>query len=283
MEKINHSKFKNTGLIFELLTRQIAADALNNSNSKALNLINKHFHNKSELLKEQKLYSILVNSRLKSETKANILINSILENAKKINKSILKKEKYNLIKEIKFNYNIEDFFKTKINNYNNFASIYTLFESLHLDNINPIQITNNRYNLLENIVKKDSYIDKEDNIFEEYNKYDKGTRLLIYKLLIDDGPTFVHCVEGKDRTGMLIAMFKCKYMGYSYKQALKDASPSYKALEEMKRNPKSEKIEEPKIETLKIETPLEKEKPKRKSNKKVVENITLKLLFNKKV
>ena len=58
----------------------------------------------------------------------------------------------------------------------------------------------------------------------------------------------------------------------SYKQALKDASPSYKALEEMKRNPKNQKIEEPKIET-----PLEKEKPKRKSNKKVVENITLKL------
>ena len=58
----------------------------------------------------------------------------------------------------------------------------------------------------------------------------------------------------------------------SYKQALKDASPSYKALEEMKRNPKNQKIEEPKIETR-----LEKEKLKRKSNKKVVENITLKL------
>ena len=58
----------------------------------------------------------------------------------------------------------------------------------------------------------------------------------------------------------------------SYKQALKDASPSYKALEEMKRNPKNQKIEEPKIET-----PLEKEKPKRKPNKKLVENITLKL------
>ena len=58
----------------------------------------------------------------------------------------------------------------------------------------------------------------------------------------------------------------------SYKQALKDASPSYKSLEEMKRNPKNQKIEEPKIET-----PLEKEKPKRKNNKKVVENIVLKL------
>ena len=51
----------------------------------------------------------------------------------------------------------------------------------------------------------------------------------------------------------------------TYKQALKDASPSYKT-----RNEK--KTEEPKIET-----PLEKENPKRKSNKKVVENITLKL------
>ena len=58
----------------------------------------------------------------------------------------------------------------------------------------------------------------------------------------------------------------------SYKQALKDASPSYKPLEEMTKNKKNQKIEEPKIET-----PLEKEKPKRKNNKKVVENITLKL------
>ena len=66
----------------------------------------------------------------------------------------------------------------------------------------------------------------------------------------------------------------------SYKQALRDASPSYKT-----RNEK--KPEEPAVTSgrlvggstsnePKIETPLEKEKPKRKSNKKVVENITLK-------
>ena len=51
----------------------------------------------------------------------------------------------------------------------------------------------------------------------------------------------------------------------SYKQALRDASPSYKTRNEKK------------PEVPKIETPLEKEKLKRKSNKKVVENITLKL------
>lgn len=45
----------------------------------------------------------------------------------------------------------------------------------------------------------------------------------LYNLLIDNGPTFVHCHEGKDRTGMVVAMFKCKYEGWSFEKATREA------------------------------------------------------------
>jgi hypothetical protein len=43
------------------------------------------------------------------------------------------------------------------------------------------------------------------------------------KLLIDGGPTYIHCQAGKDRTGLLCALFKCKYMGVSPEDALEEA------------------------------------------------------------
>jgi Tyrosine phosphatase family len=42
-------------------------------------------------------------------------------------------------------------------------------------------------------------------------------------LLLDNGPTYVHCLEGKDRTGMVVAMFQCRYLGLSSQQALQEA------------------------------------------------------------
>ncbi len=43
------------------------------------------------------------------------------------------------------------------------------------------------------------------------------------KLLLDDGPTFIHCYAGKDRTGLLSAIFECKYLGTDPEKAIKKA------------------------------------------------------------
>jgi hypothetical protein len=43
------------------------------------------------------------------------------------------------------------------------------------------------------------------------------------KLFLEDGPTFVHCLAGKDRTGMVIAMLQCKYLGVPCENAIKEA------------------------------------------------------------
>lgn len=183
---IKHSKLRNTGILFELLTRQIVFDTISGQNSKAIDIVKKYFVN-SELSKEHKLYQFIINSNILSESKAETLIETILAGYRKLNKSQLKKEKYNIIKEIKQNYNINEFFKYKIKNYKELASIYTLFESYNTSEfIEPSQIVDNRCNLLEYITKQEINKNKvEDDVLSEYLKLDKGTRLIAYKSLIE--------------------------------------------------------------------------------------------------
>ena len=45
----------------------------------------------------------------------------------------------------------------------------------------------------------------------------------LYDLLMKDGPTFIHCIEGKDRTGLVVAMFKCKFMHVPCNEAIEEA------------------------------------------------------------
>jgi hypothetical protein len=186
MEKIKHNKFKNSGIIFELLIRQITSDTLSGKDSLALNLIKKYF-SKGELAKEHKLYQTLVNTKVLSESKAESLINTVLELSARLNRTSLRKEKYNLIKEISAIYNIEDFFKAKINNYKQYAAACTLIE-IHnsLEFTNPTQAVENKLTLLEHISRVD--IDKEksgDRLMEEFVGMDKGMRLLTYKTLLE--------------------------------------------------------------------------------------------------
>lgn len=43
------------------------------------------------------------------------------------------------------------------------------------------------------------------------------------KLLLDGGPTYIHCLHGKDRTGLAAALFKCKYLHMDPEDAIKEA------------------------------------------------------------
>lgn len=184
--KIKHNKFKNTGILFELLVRQIASDTISNKDSAAIDLVKKYF-NKTELAKEYKLYQVLVNSKALTEGKAEIFINSTLNTVSRLNKSTLRKEKYNLIKEIREHYSIEEFFKAKINHYSQYAAVYNLIEAQNSNEfIEPNQIIDNKITLLEHITRKEVNKDQvKDRILEEYAKMDKGTRLLAYIVLLE--------------------------------------------------------------------------------------------------
>ena len=183
--KIKHSKFKNTGILFELLVRQVTADTLNNIQSPALNIIKKYFI-KSELGKELKLYESLTKSQKLSETKSNILIQTILESSKKLNKTSLRKQKYNLINEIQKHYNLDEFFKTKLPNYKAQAALFTLIELDHSENININQVSSNRYALLEYLSSAPLNEPKvKEDVIEEFKSYDKDLRILTYKILLE--------------------------------------------------------------------------------------------------
>ena len=184
--KIKHSKYKNTGILFELLVRQVASDTVSGKDSAAINIIRKHF-SKSELAKEHKLYQALVSSKALTEGKAESLINATLEISARLNRSALRKEKYNIIKDIRESYDLEEFFKSKINNYSQYAAAFNLIEAHNsLEFIEPSHVIENKITLLEHITRTEVNKEKvKDRVMEEYMSMDKGTRILVYKTLLE--------------------------------------------------------------------------------------------------
>ena len=175
---IKHSKFKNTGILFELLVRKITADTLEGKDSPAVNILKKYFVN-TELGKEYKLYEAVFKQTSLTEGKANTILSAVLETSRKLNRSS--------IKELKENYNIEDLFKNNINNYKAQASLYTLFEIYNSQEVtNPNQIIDNKITLLEHLTKSELTKDNvKDDIIEEFKSYDKDLRILTYRVLLE--------------------------------------------------------------------------------------------------
>tara|TARA_R110000772_G_scaffold1_6_gene18 strand:- start:1878 stop:2735 length:858 start_codon:yes stop_codon:yes gene_type:complete len=183
---IKHSKYKNTGLLFELLVRQITADTLSGKNSKASSIMKKFFV-KSELGKEYKLYETISKHINISETKADMILTTIIDSSKSLNRGTLKRQKYNLIKEISKYYNLEEFFKTQLPSYKTYASLYTLLEIYNSDTLsNPNQIISNKITLLEYMIATPIKVEKvENDLMEEFKTYDKDIRILTYKVMLE--------------------------------------------------------------------------------------------------
>ena len=183
--KIKHSKYKNTGILFELLVRQITADTLKGGNSPAIDILKEYFVNTS-LGKEYKLYESILKSRVITEGRATMVVDTILEASTKFNRKSLKKQKYNLINEIKKHYNLESFFGSKITNYKELAALYTLIENVNSSFIsNPTQLVDNKITLLEHLTKKEDNKDSKQTVLEEFSTYDKDIRTLTYKVLLE--------------------------------------------------------------------------------------------------
>ena len=180
-----HSKIRNTGILFELLTRQITVDVLNNDEKAAAAKILKEFFNKkTQLGKEYELYRVLTTENYTSEIKANHLVDAVVKARQKLNSSQLKREKYNLIKEIKKNYNVSDFFMSRIPNYKVNASIYKIFD-VDYDS-NPAGETESRYTIVEHVTRKQITNKKKDKeLVEGYKKQEKDLRLLAYGILVE--------------------------------------------------------------------------------------------------
>ena len=184
--KIKHSKYKNTGILFELLVRQITADTLKGGDSPAIDILKEHFV-KTSLGREYKLYESILKSKVLNEGRANIVISTILETSSKFNRTSLRKQKYNLINEIKKHYNLDVFFGAKIKNYKELASLYTLIEGYNSKEASDSQqIIDNKVTLLEHLTKQEiNETEVKEDVLKEFQTYDKDLRILTYKVLLE--------------------------------------------------------------------------------------------------
>ena len=183
--KIKHSKYKNTGILFELLVRQITADTLKGVESPAIGLLKKYFV-KTSLGREYKLYESILKSKVVNENKASLFISTTLDSSKKFSRGSLKKQKYNLINEIKNHYNLDSFFGAKIKDYKELAALYTLIEGTNSEKpIDTNQLVNNKITLLEFLTKQEVSTKQKDIVLEEFSTYDNDTRILTYKILLE--------------------------------------------------------------------------------------------------
>ena len=183
---IKHSKYKNTGVLFELLIRQITADTLDGKDSPVKTLLKKYFV-KTELGKEYKLYETLLKRTSLTEAKANITIDTLVNSSKTLNRRLIKRQKYNLISEIKEHYDLNKFFNHKLPNYKIHAAFYTLLEINHsTKSLNPEQIISNKVTILEHLtvapIKKDQV---KDEVMKEVENSDNDVRFLTYKILME--------------------------------------------------------------------------------------------------
>tara|TARA_A100001515_G_scaffold99862_1_gene80733 strand:- start:190 stop:1044 length:855 start_codon:yes stop_codon:yes gene_type:complete len=181
---IKHNKVKNTAFLYECLTRQITSDVLSNVEpSPALDIVKEFFRPTTILGKELVLYKALTSKKLKNEGKINYLVDSVLRERAKLNYSDMRRARYNLVKKITESYELKDFFRTRISNFKDIASVYKLFEIQH--NSNPFEETEIRFIVMENLKDTDSPKTEKTSVVEKFEKESKDLRLLSYKILVD--------------------------------------------------------------------------------------------------
>jgi hypothetical protein len=191
MKKLKHSKFRNTGILFELLVRQITLEVINGDNVGVAKQILKEFFNKNtELSKEFRLYDLLLKEKYKTESRAEKFVDLICEERKKINDKKLLREKYELVKRIKESFDLEKFLSSPLLNYRQLASIYKLFEATAVSTTyNVKEKFDAKITLIEHIMNSTPKTKLEPKVdtklLETFSKQDKDLRMLTYKILVE--------------------------------------------------------------------------------------------------
>lgn len=187
-KRMRHSKFRNTGILFELLTKQVTADIIaGRESSPASDLLRKYFRENTELGREWQLYNAVLTEQIKDEAHAERLFSVILEARRKLNNRQLALLKYDLIKEIKDSYPIEEMMKAPVRNYRVLASIYKVFEDVVSSDckFDVKEVYQAKNCIVEHIVSKPRVSHSEDELINYYQTQTEDIRLLTYKLLCE--------------------------------------------------------------------------------------------------
>jgi len=183
MKKLKHSKYKNTGILFEMLVRKLTSETLSSNKTVTVDIIKKYFGKNTELAKELYLYNSLIKEQFKSEALALDYIRTVKAAHDKLNQSVLKRQRYNLVKEISEKFVFDDLAKIHISNYKALASINMIFE--HAETDNPKQISAYKSVIVEHVMMPTKKSHVKDTLTEVFKSQTKDIRLLTYKLLVD--------------------------------------------------------------------------------------------------
>jgi hypothetical protein len=138
--------------------------------------------------REYKLYETLLKKISLTETKANIVIGTLTDSSKALNRGVIKRQKYNLISEIQKHYDLNEFFGHKLPNYKVHAAFYTLLEIVNSpQTVDHEQTIDNKVTILEHLTAaqiKPSIV--KDDVMDEFNKSDKDVRFLAYKMVLEN-------------------------------------------------------------------------------------------------
>ena len=188
---IKHNKLRNTGILFELLARQITADVMENKKEGvAVKLMREFFNSKKELGKELMLYRAFFNVQNLSEQKAFQLLKLVTEQRKNLDQTVLDTQKYLLIKEIKKNFDLKEFFAARIPSYKIYASIYKNFDAA-TNGINDTttieELANSQFTIVEHLSGKapSKEIREHNELSKIIRSQDDDIRFLSYKILIE--------------------------------------------------------------------------------------------------
>mgnify|MGYP003676288259 FL=1 len=182
MNTKKHSKIKNTGILFELLVRQVASDTLSSDKSEAIRIIKEYFSNKTQLGKELQLYQTIIKEKFTNESQADKFIDAVITSRKTLSPGKLRREKYNLIKEIKEHYDLQKFTKARVDNYRTLASTYNIFENTSMGIAEGVRL---RGDLVSTVTNNRTHKAVKKQIVSEYHKQDKDLQLLSYQILVD--------------------------------------------------------------------------------------------------
>ena len=184
---VKHNKIKNTAILYELLSRQITADVINDSKSpKSVKIFKEFFNKNTELGKEYALYQVLLEKKYKNDSHAATLVEAVIKSRRKLSNRRLNSEKFNLIKTIKESYDIKEFFNTRLPNFKIMASIYKVFGTeTGKEDFGPVQRTDSVITITEHISQNTNKKTKSNKLVEDYAEQDKDLRLLSYQLLVD--------------------------------------------------------------------------------------------------
>ena len=176
-----HNKKRNVGLIYELLTKFISRNIIDDKKQvarKALKIIENRFNNNTELYKEFRLFNAIYNSTVSSTAVAVGVLTEAKNAVRSLDESKLRKEKSLLIRDINHKLGDANFYHQKISNYKTFASIQTLMNEWKLN-------TNAD---LSNVIRLEKVIvehltDANKELIKEIKVDDKKSDALVFNIL----------------------------------------------------------------------------------------------------